>query len=150
MNANTLKTKFQLRRDLEENWRTANPQLADGEPILVDVNGVYKLKIGDGNTYFNDLPYCGGGDAIVGEATSATLLRYNSLTNWNASDVILDEGEIVMAYDDSSGTTNYLMKIGDGTHTFSDLPAFHPYDIQVLDHIPTAAETNNNMITFVV
>ena len=90
------------------------------------------------------------GDAIVGEATSATLLRYNSLTNWNASDVILDEGEIVMAYDDSSGTTNYLMKIGDGTHTFADLPAFRPYDIQVLNHIPTAAETNNNMITFVV
>jgi len=91
------------------------------------------------------------GDAIVGEATSATLLRYNSLTNWNASDVILDEGEIVMAYDiDSNGVTNYLMKIGDGTHTFVDLPYFRPYNIQVLDHAPTAAETNNNMITFVV
>ena len=60
MSTTTLNTKFQLRRDSYTNWHTTNPQLADGEPILVDVDGVYKLKIGDGNTYFDDLPYYGG------------------------------------------------------------------------------------------
>ena len=59
MSITTLNTKFQLRRDSYSNWHTANPKLDDGEPILVEVNGVYKLKIGDGNTYFDNLPYYG-------------------------------------------------------------------------------------------
>lgn len=75
MSTTTLNTKFQLRRDSYTNWHASNPQLADGEPILVDVeeNGVYKLKIGDGNTHFDDLPYYGGGGS--GDADWATLLN---------------------------------------------------------------------------
>lgn len=91
------------------------------------------------------------GDAIVGTATSATLLRYNSLTNWNAAtDVIPEEGELIMAYEvDTNGVTNYLLKVGDGINNFADLPYYRPYNIQVLDHVPTASETNNKTITFV-
>lgn len=91
------------------------------------------------------------GDPITGIATSATLLRYNSLANWNAAtDVIPDEGELIMAYEvDTNGVTNYLLKVGDGIHNFANLPYYRPYNIQVLDHVPTASETNNNTITFV-
>ena len=72
MSTTTLNTKFKLRRDLETNWTTANPILADGEPVLSKVEGVYKLKIGDGVTTFSNLPYYGGGSS---DADWETLLN---------------------------------------------------------------------------
>ena len=72
MSTTTLNTKFQLRRDLVENWITADPVLADGEPVLAEVEGVYKLKIGDGETVFSELPYYGGDS---GDADWTTLLN---------------------------------------------------------------------------
>ena len=78
MSTTTLNTKFQLRRDTLENWLNStkgnNPILADGEPVLVDVegDGAYKLKIGDGETVFSELPYYGGDS---GDADWETLLN---------------------------------------------------------------------------
>ena len=91
------------------------------------------------------------GDAITGAVTADSILRHDTLTNWNASSVVLNLGEPALAsYIDQNGQTNFVMKIGDGENLFEDLPFFHYYNIQVLDHAPTASETNNNMITFVV
>lgn len=73
MSTTTLNTKFQLRRDFESTWTTTNPVLADGEPVLSKVEGVYKLKIGDGVTPFSNLPYIGGGGS--GDADWVTLLN---------------------------------------------------------------------------
>lgn len=72
MSTTTLNTKFQLRRDFESTWTTANPVLANGEPVLSKVEGVYKLKIGDGATPFSNLPYIGGNS---GDADWETLLN---------------------------------------------------------------------------
>ena len=48
-------TKLQIRRDTAANWTTANPILAQGEPAYeIDTN---RLKIGDGTTDYNALPY---------------------------------------------------------------------------------------------
>ena len=49
---------LQLKRGTAERWYTVNPILAVGEPGFVyDDN---KLKIGDGVTPWNELPYIGG------------------------------------------------------------------------------------------
>lgn len=55
--ATTYKTTFQLRRGLAEVWKKNNPLLAKGEPgFELDTN---RLKIGDGEKNYNDLPYIG-------------------------------------------------------------------------------------------
>ena len=60
-----MKAKIQLRNDTAANWRLQNPVLDVGElGIETDTK---KIKIGDGNTYWNTLPYihavAEGGDA---------------------------------------------------------------------------------------
>lgn len=51
--------RIQLRRDTSLKWSINNPILLDGE-IGYETNTTY-MKIGDGNTYWNDLPYWQGG-----------------------------------------------------------------------------------------
>lgn len=63
-------TKIQLRRDTAANWSTNNPTPASGEPCFETDTG--KLKIGDGTTAYNDLPYQGGGSAPTNMATTDT------------------------------------------------------------------------------
>lgn len=46
-----------LRRDTAANWALVNPVLSNFEPGGVTVSGVQLLKIGDGVTAWNDLPY---------------------------------------------------------------------------------------------
>lgn len=58
--ATVYKTTFQLRRGNLTEWETKNPILAIGEPgFVVDK---FKLKIGDGATAWNDLPYIADSD----------------------------------------------------------------------------------------
>lgn len=79
MSIENLNTKFKLRRDTATNWEIADPvnslelAIADGEPILAKVDGVYKMKIGDGIHHFSELPYYGGGGS--GDADWTTLLN---------------------------------------------------------------------------
>ncbi len=53
--AKTVSTKIQIRRDTSSNWTTNNPILREGE-IGLDTT-VDKIKIGDGTTAWNSLPY---------------------------------------------------------------------------------------------
>lgn len=58
--ATVYKTTFQLRRGNLAEWETKNPILAVGEPgFVVDK---FKLKIGNGATAWNDLPYIADSD----------------------------------------------------------------------------------------
>ena len=55
--AQVLNTTFKLKRGLASRWIEVNPVLAQGEPgFILDEN---RLKIGDGVTAWNDLPYIG-------------------------------------------------------------------------------------------
>lgn len=55
MSSNIIKTTFQFKRGLAETWVSLNPILAAGEPgFELDTR---KLKIGDGATDWNNLPY---------------------------------------------------------------------------------------------
>ena len=56
-------TKIQVRRDTSTNWTTNNPTPAAGEPCYETDTG--KLKMGDGVTAYNSLPYIGDGSGGV-------------------------------------------------------------------------------------
>jgi len=52
-----IKSYFRLRRGTSDAWSRVNPVLLYGEPgFEKDTN---KLKIGDGTSAWNDLPYLG-------------------------------------------------------------------------------------------
>lgn len=46
-------------------------------------------------------------------------LRYDNLADWQSSTAILKKGEAAIAYDDNN---NIIIKIGDGSKTFANLP----------------------------
>jgi len=53
----TFSKRIQLRNDSATNWSTANPVLLEGEiGIEIDANR-NRIKIGDGVTAWNSLPY---------------------------------------------------------------------------------------------
>lgn len=65
--AEVIKTTFKLKRGTAARWQELNPVLQQGEPGFV--YDTYQLKIGDGVTAWNDLPYIGGyiadGDSVI-------------------------------------------------------------------------------------
>lgn len=73
-------TKIQLRRDTAANWSTNNPTPSAGEPCFETDTG--KLKIGDGITAYNSLPYQGGtSDTTVTTDTAQTISGKKTFTN---------------------------------------------------------------------
>lgn len=73
--AEIIKTTFLLRRGYEAAWQRNNPVLACGEPgFVIDRN---RLKIGDGETAWNDLPYFCGESIKIEEITETV----ENLTN---------------------------------------------------------------------
>ncbi len=53
----TFSKRIQLRNDSATNWASANPVLLEGE-IGIEIDATRnRIKIGDGSTAWNDLPY---------------------------------------------------------------------------------------------
>ena len=53
----TFSKRIQLRNDSASNWASANPVLLEGE-IGIEIDSARnRIKIGDGSTAWNDLPY---------------------------------------------------------------------------------------------
>lgn len=68
---------LQLKRGTEERWYTVNPTLAIGEPGFVyDSN---KLKIGDGVTPWNELPYIGGDSVSLTPVDGSLIIKDNTI-----------------------------------------------------------------------
>ena len=101
--------------------------------------------------------------ALTNEIKTRILLRYDSLTNWTATDPVLKAGEIALvttgpAKDtgavtpDSGAQHPLLMKVGDGTHKFSELTwssalAADVYAWAKQASLPVAKEGNGNVVT---
>ena len=65
--ATILKTTFRLKRGNSDRWAEVNPILQPGEPgFILDEN---RLKIGDGITPWNELPYTGESNVFSGAST---------------------------------------------------------------------------------
>lgn len=100
-------TKIQLRRDTAANWSTNNPTPSAGEPCFETDTG--KLKIGDGITAYNSLPYQGGtSDTAVTTNTAQTISGLKTFTDdinisrWTSGSSSIRETHI----DFSSGNGN--------------------------------------------
>ena len=58
MATKTFQTRVCSKRDTEANWKRLNPVLLNGEIIIVDTTtGETRIKIGDGQKRYNDLPF---------------------------------------------------------------------------------------------
>ena len=90
-----IKTTFKFKRGTASRWQELNPVLRQGEPgFEYDTN---KLKIGDGYTPYNDLPYQTSPEYVVSQPTAATFpligevnviykaTNEKSLYQWNPS-----------------------------------------------------------------
>lgn len=104
--AQVIKTTFQLKRGTAAKWTELNLVLAPGEPgFEYDTK---KLKIGDGVTAWNDLPYIGSNDVYFASVadefpeTGDVNRLYKAsdekaLYQWNAQEQkydILSQGEV--------------------------------------------------------
>lgn len=100
-----LKTTFKVRRGQSQVWADINPILADGEPgYELDT---HRLKIGDGEKSWNELPYIGGSSTEIPE-----LQEY----------VTKEEIEsLVKAYIPSSEKENQIKVLSDGTMEINSL-----------------------------
>lgn len=112
-------TKIQLRRDTAANWSTNNPTPSAGEPCFETDTG--KLKIGDGITAYNSLPYQGGtSDTAVTTDTAQTISGKKTFTNdviveqWNMNVSPVREAHI----DFSSGNGNNFISAEGTDKTF--------------------------------
>lgn len=65
--AQVIRTTFKFRRNLASYWAEKNPVLAEGEPCFELDTG--KLKIGNGETAYNDLPYINSDSVQIEIAT---------------------------------------------------------------------------------
>lgn len=112
-------TKIQLRRDTAVNWSTNNPTPSAGEPCFETDTG--KLKIGDGITAYNSLPYQGGtSDTAVTTDTAQTISGKKTFTNdiiinqWNSNVSPTSETHI----DLSNGNRNAFISANGTDKTF--------------------------------
>lgn len=86
--ATVIKTTFKLRRGLAAEWAEVNPILAEGEPGFA--TDTFDLKIGDGVTAWNGLPYISKGDVSI--SPDGQTLAYNE--NGQLSVIGFDSAEI--------------------------------------------------------
>ena len=73
-------TRIKLRRDTAANWLASNPILAAGEPGLETDTG--KIKYGDGETAYADLPHAGG-DTLTDDGS--VVVTAGSTEHWIAT-----------------------------------------------------------------
>jgi len=108
---------IQLRRDTSANWGTANPTLLKGEPgFESDTN---KLKIGDGSTAWNALPYIVPTAAPVASVPSGSVTAFAGATA--PSGWLMCNGSAVSrtTYADLFAVIGTTYGVGDNSTTFN-------------------------------
>ena len=55
--SNKIYTRVHNRKATEDSWSQLNPVLLDGEVILVSIEDTIRIKVGDGVTDYNNLPF---------------------------------------------------------------------------------------------
>lgn len=76
--AQVIKTTFKFRRNLASYWAEKNPVLAEGEPCFELDTG--KLKIGNGTTAYNDLPYINSTTTVINGDDISIVVNNNVIT----------------------------------------------------------------------
>lgn len=130
--ADVIKTTFQVKRGLAVRWKELNLVLRPGEPgFELDT---FKLKIGDGATSWNNLPYVNekdmskyisiediiNGDVILPVATTTTRGAVLSSTNINEISVDPADGSMEvnsLAVDKLQDTVDVSLVLNGGDST---------------------------------
>ena len=118
--------KLRPRRGNKTRWNEVNPVLMEGElgiefPDSGLGTGTCRFKIGDGITAWSELAYAFDGNAATsfdgGSVSMSNLLqlRRGTTDEWEITDPVLAAGELI--YD----RTKEALKVGDGTHKFSEI-----------------------------
>lgn len=97
--AEVINTTFKLKRGTAERWAAVNPILEQGEPGFVYDSNL--LKIGDGKTPWNDLPY------IQGKTEVANYEKYDDFPAYGKSDVIYKASKELSLYQFNPDTNLY-------------------------------------------
>lgn len=123
-------TRIKLRRDTAANWLDANPILAAGEPGLETDTG--KIKYGDGETAYADLPHAGG-DTLNDDGSVS--IRAGSTEHWVASQrrENQDTQGCSLRYD-SEGNLYSLARSYDGNDDFAVITKYSPAGTVVWQH----------------
>lgn len=107
MITNQLNTRILSRNDTRENWYNVDPVLLKGElGIEIDTN---KLKVGDGTTTWNQLPYLSG----EGKSNMAVVTNFSDLPEVGESDVLYKVETTQFLYTWNSLTSTYT-QLGQG------------------------------------
>ncbi len=91
--------KVRNRIDTSTNWSTANPVLLSGEIGVVKDGSTYRMKVGDGSTKWNSLPFISPAGnnlkldfSIAASATSTTVSNSQITANHVVSEIIFTSG----------------------------------------------------------
>lgn len=100
--------KVRNRIDTSTNWSTANPVLLSGEIGVVKDDNIYRMKVGDGTTAWESLPFITQGnsnlklDFSIAKSASSTTINNSQITvNHVVSEIIFTSGR---NYITSNGT----------------------------------------------
>ena len=118
--AEVIKITYQLRRGTSSVWNKNNPLLAAGEPgYELDT---HKVKIGDGTSYWKDLPYIGEHNIIsyASHNDFPAIGNVNYLYKANDEDMLYcwDDDEAVFITIGPVGATNETIDYIDGGNAF--------------------------------
>lgn len=149
MSEKTFPSRFVCKHDTEENWKKAtNFSPKQAEPIIYDIDENYsyeRLKIGDGTTNVNDLPFAD--EAAVAAITAHTedAAIHHSHDNKAALDLI--NGEKTTSWDGAvSHMSDEVKHITSTERSNWDSAKEHADS----NHAPSDAEANQNAFSNVV
>ena len=118
--AEIVRTLFQLRRGYEAVWQKNNPVLASGEPgFCIDKNAI---KIGDGQTAWNDLTYIGGEGKNEGGV-------FNAQTHFDFPSI----GSVDMIYKAEAERKIYQWNAMDSKYESLSGGSFDPSEIKLIN-----------------
>ena len=82
MATKTLNARLKIWVDTPTNWNTNNPTLLNGEIGIVKENNNFRMKVGDGNTAWNSLPFYDGNIVVSSMSPTTSDLSYAIGTIW--------------------------------------------------------------------
>ena len=146
---NSVKGRFQLKKDTEAHWRLARNFIPlAGEPIIYTVDENHtapRIKIGDGTTYVMDLPFLGS------DPNDNPYVKSGTKEYWMTQRSYIPPMNMIIVYTDGGQITQNnsiipipRIKIGDGNSYVVDLPFV---DDNVLNLLEDHINDNNRHVT---
>ena len=93
MATKTLNARLKIWVDTPTNWNTNNPTLLNGEVGIVKENNNYRMKVGDGNTAWNSLPFYDGNIVVSNMSPTTSDLSYAIGTIWINQNADITQGQ---------------------------------------------------------